>query len=85
MREKKLKQRTPTAAAWMRKPIRLKRNSPCDARATPDDIIKTMMASLRLGSWIRVVHEIRRIATGVNAYANVLYQESRGGKKRASP
>jgi hypothetical protein len=59
----------------MRKPIRLKRNSPCDARATPDEIMKTMTASLRLGSWIRVVHEMRRIATGVNAYANGLNQE----------
>jgi hypothetical protein len=51
--------------------MRLKRNSPCDARATPDEIMKTMMANLRLGSWIRKVHEIRRMATGVNAYANV--------------
>jgi len=67
----------------MRKPIRLKRNSPCDARATPDEIMKTMMANLRLGSWIRVVHEIRRIATGVNAYANSQYQQmkSADGKK----
>jgi hypothetical protein len=48
--------------------MRLKRNSPCDARATPDEIMKTMMANLRLGSWIRKVHEIRRMATGVNAY-----------------
>ncbi len=28
---------------------------------------KTIMANLRLGSWIRKVHEIRRMATGLNA------------------
>jgi len=51
----------------VRKPIRLKRNSPWEARATPEEIIKTMRASLRFGSWMRKVQEIRRIATGVNA------------------
>lgn len=50
------------------KPIRLNLSSPWEARATPIDIIKTIMASLLFGSWIRNVQDMRRIATGVNAY-----------------
>lgn len=46
----------------------MKRNSPREASATPEEIIKTMTASFRFGSWMRKVQEIIRIATGVNAY-----------------
>lgn len=62
---------TATAAAWVRNPIKLKRSSPCEARATPDEIMKTMTASFLLGSWRRNVHWMRRIATGVKAYSEM--------------
>jgi hypothetical protein len=61
--------RTATAAACVTKPIRLNLISPRDARATPIDIIKTITVNFLLGSWILKAHEIRRIATGVNAYS----------------
>jgi hypothetical protein len=51
--------------------MRLKRNSPREASATPEDIIKTMTANFRLGSWMRKVQDIMRIATGVNACGNM--------------
>lgn len=37
-------------------------------RATPNEIMHTIKASVRFGSFIRVSQEIRRIATAVNAY-----------------
>lgn len=62
---------TATAAAWVMKPTRLKWSSPWEARATPVEIMKTMTASFLLGSWIRNVQEINRIATGVKACSGV--------------
>jgi len=59
---------TATAAAWVMKPMRLKWSSPWEARATPVDIMRTMTASFLLGSWMRNVQEISRIATGVKAW-----------------
>lgn len=46
----------------------LKRNSPCDASATPHEIITTIIANFLLGSAMRNVHEMSRMATGVNAW-----------------
>jgi hypothetical protein len=59
---------TATAAAWVMKPMRLKCNSPWEARATPVEIMRMIAASFLLGSWIRNDQEIRRIATGVKAW-----------------
>ncbi len=64
---------TATAAACVKNPTRLNRSSPLDARATPDEIMNTITASFLLGSWIRKVHEIRRMATGVNALSIWMY------------
>jgi len=58
---------TATAAAWVRKPKRLKFSSPWDVSATPVEIISTMIANFLFGSWMRNDQEISRMATGVNA------------------
>lgn len=59
---------TTTARAWTTKPTRSNLSSPLEARATPQEIMRTMTASLLLGSCSRNVHEMRRMATGTNAY-----------------
>ena len=41
---------TQTAAAWIRKPNMLKRSSPRDERATPNEIMSTMTANFLFGS-----------------------------------
>jgi hypothetical protein len=66
--EKGKRRLTRTAPAWTRKPPRWKRISPREASATPVEIMRTITASFLEGSCIRNSHEIRRIATGVNAY-----------------
>ncbi len=43
-------------------------SSPYDARETPPEIIMTMAKSLRLGSWMRKMNEMSRIATGMKAF-----------------
>lgn len=58
---------TATAAACVKNPTRLNLNSPLLANATPQEIMNTMTANRLLGSCIRNVHEIKRMATGVNA------------------
>lgn len=58
---------TATAAAWVMKPMKLKRSSPREASATPQEIISTITARRLLGSWIRNVQEMSNIATGTNA------------------
>lgn len=60
-------ERTATAAAWVRKPKRLNLSSPWEARATPVEIMRMMTANFLFGSCRRNVHEMRRMATGVNA------------------
>ena len=64
---------TATASTWVKKPTKLNRSSPLEARATPEEIIRTMTPSFLLGSWIRKVHEIRRMATGVKALSIWIY------------
>ena len=74
--------RTATAAACVRNPMRLKRSSPREASATPDEIMNTMTARRLLGSWMRKVHEMSRMATGVNAYEQGQTNEIREAEGR---
>ena len=41
---------TQTAAAWIRNPNKLKRSSPREERATPNEIMSTMTANFLFGS-----------------------------------
>lgn len=55
----------------MKNPIQLKYLSPLLVTATPDEIMRTIRSSLRLGSLMRVAHVMSRIATGVKACVGV--------------
>jgi hypothetical protein len=48
------------------------------------DIMSTIMPSVRFGSAIREHHEIIRIATGVNAYSQILSKTRSEEKDRGN-
>ena len=58
---------TTTARACTMKPKRLNLLSPPLASATPAEIMSTIKARRLLGSDMRNAHEMRRMATGLNA------------------
>lgn len=51
--------------------------------ATPDEIIRTIRSSLRLGSLMRVAHVMSRIATGVKACVDVSMRKIQSSAREA--
>jgi hypothetical protein len=77
--------RTATAAAWVKKPTKLNLISPWLVSATPILIISTMIPKFLDGSWMRNVHEMIRMATGVNACTMALFNERKIKESRGLP